>query len=71
MNTLAFGLTYAIAAGLCGVGVGLVGLGALNAAGRNPERMGEIRNLMILAISFVDALAIIAIIVAIIAKYLS
>jgi F-type H+-transporting ATPase subunit c len=70
MEQLAFGLTYAIAAGLCGVGVGLVGLGALNAAGRNPERIGEIRSLMILAISFVDALAIIAIIVAIIAKYI-
>lgn len=70
MNQLAFGLTYAIAAGLCGVGVGLVGLGALTAAGRNPERIGEIRSLMILAISFVDALAIIAIIVAIIAKYI-
>ncbi|MDB5186175.1 MAG: atpE [Candidatus Saccharibacteria bacterium] len=70
MQELAFGLTYAIAAGLCGVGVGLVGLGALNAAGRNPERIGEIRSLMILAISFVDALAIIAIIVAIIAKYI-
>lgn len=70
MDQLAFGLTYAIAAGLCGVGVGLVGLGALNAAGRNPERIGEIRSLMILAISFVDALAIIAIIVAIIAKFI-
>lgn len=68
MNELAFGLTYAITAGLCGIGVGLVGFGALGAAGRNPERIGDIRTLMILAISFVDALAIIAIIVAIIAK---
>lgn len=68
MEELAFGLTYSIAAGLCGVGVGLVGLGALNAAGRNPERISEIRTLMITAIAFVDALAIIAIVVAIIAK---
>lgn len=70
MEALAFGLTYSIAAGLCGVGVGLVGAAALNAVGRNPEKLGEIRTLMILAISFVDALAIIAIIVAIIARYL-
>lgn len=70
MQELAFGLTYAIAAGFCGLGVGLIGLGAMNAAGRNPERMGDIRSLMILAISFVDALAIIAIIVAIIAKFI-
>lgn len=68
MDVLAFGLTYAITAGLCGIGVGLVGYGALSAAGRNPERIGDIRTLMILAISFVDALAIISIIVAIIAK---
>jgi F-type H+-transporting ATPase subunit c len=68
MEQLAFGLTYAITAGLCGIGVGLIGFGAMNAAGRNPERMGDIRSLMILGISFVDALAIIAIIVAIIAK---
>lgn len=70
MSELAFGLTYAIAAGLCGIGAGLVGMGALNAAGRNPEKIGEIRTLMILGISFVDALAIIAIIVAIIAKFI-
>jgi len=70
MSELAFGLTYAIAAGLCGIGAGLVGMGAMNAAGRNPEKIGEIRTLMILGISFVDALAIIAIIVAIIAKFI-
>lgn len=70
MEELAFGLTYAIAAGLCGVGVGLIGAAALSAFARNPEKLGDIRTLMILAISFVDALAIIAIIVAIIAKFL-
>jgi len=70
MEELAFGLTYAIAAGLCGIGVGLIGLGAMQAAGRNPERISDIRGLMILAISFTDALAIIAIIVAIIAKFI-
>lgn len=70
MESLAFGLTYAIAALGAGIGAGLVGMGALNAAGRNPEKIGEIRTLMILGISFVDALAIIAIIVAIIAKFI-
>ena len=70
MEQLAFGLTYAITAGLCGLGVGMIGVGAMSAAGRNPERISEIRSLMILAISFVDALAIISIIVAIIAKFI-
>jgi F-type H+-transporting ATPase subunit c len=70
MEELAFGLTYAIAAGLCGLGVGIVAGSAVQAVGRNPEKMSEIRSLMILGISFVDALAIIAIIVAIIAKFI-
>lgn len=67
MQELAFGLTYAIPAAFAAIGAGIVGAAALNAAGRNPERVGDIRTLMILGISFIDALAIIAIIVAIIA----
>lgn len=70
MESLAFGLTYAIAAGLCGIGLGLVGIGAMGAAGRNPEAIGKIRTLMILAMSFIDALAIIGLVVALIIKFL-
>lgn len=70
MDQLAFGLTYALPAFGAAIGAGLVGNAALNAAGRNPEKVGDIRTLMILGISFIDALAIIAIIVAIIAKFL-
>lgn len=70
MEELAFGLTYGIAAAGAALGAGIAVNGALNAAGRNPEKIGEIRTLMILGISFVDALAIIAIIVAIIAKFI-
>ncbi len=70
MEELAFGLTYAIPAAFAALGAGIVANGALNAAGRNPEKVGEYRTLMILGISFVDALAIIGIIVAIIAKFI-
>ena len=68
MESLAFGLTYAIPAIGAALGVGLIGAGALNAAGRNPEKIGDFRTLMITAIVFVDSLAIIGIIVAFIAK---
>jgi len=68
MEELAFGLTYAIPAAFAALGAGLVGAAALNAAGRNPEKIGDYRTLMILGISFIDALAIIGIIVGIIAK---
>lgn len=70
MESLAFGLTYAISALGAGIGAGLVGMGALNAAGRNPEKIGDLRGLMILAVSFVDALAIIGFVVAILVKFL-
>jgi F-type H+-transporting ATPase subunit c len=70
MDNLAFGLTYAIGAGLCGLGLGLIGYGAMQAVGRNPEAVGKVRTLMILAMAFVDALAIIGLVVALIIKFL-
>lgn len=70
MDNLAFGLTYAIGAGLCGIGLGMIGFGAMQAAGRNPEAIGQLRTLMILAMAFVDALAVIGLVVALIIKFL-
>ncbi len=70
MDNLAFALAYALAALGAGLGAGMVGAAALNAAGRNPEKIGEIRTLMIMAVSFVDALAIIGFVVAILVKFL-
>jgi len=70
MDNLAFGLTYALPALGAALGVGFIGAGALNALGRNPEKLADIRTLMITAIVFADSLAIIGIIVAIIAKFL-
>ena len=70
MNELAFGLTYALPAFGAAMGVGFIGAGALNALGRNPEKLSEIRTLMITAIVFADSLAIIGIVVAIIAKFI-
>lgn len=70
MNELAFGLTYALPAFGAAIGVGLIGAGALGALGRNPEKLSEIRTLMITAIVFADSLAIIGIVVAIIAKFI-
>ena len=68
ISSLAFGLTYALPALGAAIGVGLIGYGALNALGRNPEKAAEIRTMMITAIVFSDSLAIIGIIVAYMAK---
>lgn len=68
MEQLAFGLAYALPALGAALGIGLIGAAALNALGRNPEKLSDIRTLMITAIVFADALAIIGIIVAFIAN---
>jgi len=70
MDALAFGITYGLPAIGAALAVGFIGAAALNALGRNPEKLDDIRTLMITAIVFADSLAIIGIIVAIIAKFL-
>jgi len=48
-----------------GIGIGLLGMGAMQALGRNPEAKSAIQTNMILAIAFAEAVAIYALIVAI------
>jgi F-type H+-transporting ATPase subunit c len=54
MEQLAFGLTYALPALGAAMGIGFIGAAALNALGRNPEKLSDIRTLMITAIVFAD-----------------
>lgn len=61
-------MAYALPALGAAVGIGLIGNGALSALGRNPDKLSEIRTLMITAIVFADSLAIIGIIVGFLAK---
>lgn len=69
MNDLAISLAYAISALGGALGVGMIGTAALNALGRNPEKANDIRTMMILAIAFTDALAIIGLVLALIIKF--
>ena len=63
-------LAAGLAAGLGmlgpGIGIGIIGAGAMNAIGRNPEASGAIQTNMILAIAFAEALGIYALVVAVI-----
>ncbi len=52
-----------------GIGVGLLVLGALQSIGRNPEASGEIRTNMILGIAFAEAIAIYALVIAFLLKF--
>jgi F-type H+-transporting ATPase subunit c len=48
-----------------GIGIGLIGYGALQALGRNPEAKGSIQQFMILAIILCEAVAIYALVMGI------
>jgi F-type H+-transporting ATPase subunit c len=66
-------IAMAIAAGVGvlgpAIGIGLIGGGAMEAIGRNPDASGKIVSNMILAIVFTEALGILAIVVSFIIKF--
>ncbi len=49
-----------------GIGIGLIGKGALEAIGRNPEAGNDIRTILILSIAFAEAIAIYALVISLI-----
>ena len=61
----------AIAIGAIGpaIAIGLIGSRAADAIGRNPEAAPKIQTAMILAIAFAEAVAIYALVVALIIKF--
>jgi F-type H+-transporting ATPase subunit c len=69
MKSLAAALAIGLGAIGPGIGVGMIGAKAMEAIGRNPEAMGDIRTNMILAIAFAEAIAIYALVVALIVKF--
>ncbi len=66
MRTLAAGLAIGLGALGPGLGIGILGYGAMQALGRNPEARGAILTNMILAIAFAEAIGIYVLIIAII-----
>jgi len=67
----AIGAALAIGLGAIGpgIGIGILGGKAMEAIGRNPEAAGEIRTNMILGIAFAEAVAIYALVIALIIKF--
>ncbi len=67
----AIGAALAIGLGAIGpgIGIGILGSKAMEAIGRNPEASGQIQTNMILAIVFTEAIAIYALVVALIIKF--
>lgn len=66
---LATALAIGIGAIGPGIGIGILGGKAMEAIGRNPEAEGKIRTNMILGIAFAEAIAIYALVVALIVRF--
>ncbi|MCD5375186.1 ATP synthase F0 subunit C [Candidatus Gracilibacteria bacterium] len=64
MKMLAMALAIGLGAFGPAIGIGLIGKGALEALGRNPEAAAKIQSLAILAIAFAEAVAIYALVIA-------
>lgn len=69
MDSLAVGLAIGIGAIGPGIGIGILTGKALEAMGRNPEAAGTIQTNMILGIAFAEAIAIYALVIALIIKF--
>ena len=69
LKPLGAGLAIAIGAVGPGLGIGLLVAKAMEALGRNPEAENAIRTNMILGIAFAEAIAIYALVVAVIIKF--
>jgi len=67
----AIGAALAIGLGAIGpgIGIGIIGGKAMEAMGRNPEAAGNIRTNMILAIVFAESVAIYALVIALLLKF--
>ena len=69
IKDLAAGIAIAIGAIGPGLGIVILASEAMEALGRNPEAAPQIQQNMILAIAFTEAIAIYALVVAIIIKF--
>ena len=71
MKLLAAGLSMGLGAIGPGIGIGILGYGAVQAVARNPEARGQIFTNMIFAIALAEAVAIYALVVAIILLFVA
>ncbi len=69
IKLLAVAGTIAIGAFGPAIAIGMIGGKGVEAIGRNPEAAGKIQAAMILAIAFAEAVAIYALVVALILKF--
>lgn len=69
MKMLAIGIIMAVGTIAPAIAIGLIGSKGAEAIGRNPEAAPKVQTAMILAIAFAEAIAIYALVVALILKF--
>ena len=69
MESIAAALAIGLGAIGPGIGIGIVAGKALEAMARNPEVSGKIQTNMILGIAFAEAIAIYALVISLIVKF--
>ena len=68
-SSIIVGLTIAVGGMFPALAIGWITAKGLEAMGRNPEAAGDIRTSMILGLAFAEAIAIYALVVALILKF--
>jgi len=69
IKTIATAITIAVGSIAPAIAIGWIGSKGLEAIGRNPEAAGKVQSSMILAIAFAEAIAIYALVIALIVKF--
>ncbi|MDA1189270.1 MAG: ATP synthase F0 subunit C [Chloroflexi bacterium] len=69
LSSLGAGLAIGLGAVGPALGIGILAAKAMESLGRNPDAAGPIQQNMILAIAFTEAIAIYALVVAVIIKF--
>lgn len=69
IKAIATAATIAIGTMVPAFAIGWIGSKGLEAIGRNPEAAGKVQSSMILAIAFAEAVAIYALVIALIVKF--
>lgn len=69
ISSLATAGAIAIGAIAPAIAIGMIGSKGLEAIGRNPEAAGKVSSSMILAIAFAEAIAVYALVIALIVKF--
>jgi len=69
ISSLATAAAIALGAIAPAVAIGMIGSKGVEAIGRNPEAAGKVQGPMILAIAFAEAIAVYALVVALIIKF--